>query len=65
MKTAGWIRIELKAGRPKWHCFIDEGRYSLCGKTHVYCQFDKVLRHITEGGNCLLCAKILKKKGGE
>lgn len=70
MNRAGWINIEAKPGRTRWHYFKDQGTYqtrqvSLCGQIRLYSTWDVQTRHITEAGNCLTCAKTLKKKGGE
>lgn len=65
MKT-GWIKTELKIGRPKWHFFDRKKMHgarevSLCGQIRLYTVTDLETRHIMEAGNCLLCVKILKK----
>jgi hypothetical protein len=71
MNKPGWIKTELKIGRPRWHYFdvqkSDQGdfgkrRVSLCGLIRLYNVPDTETRHIMEAGNCLTCVRILKKK---
>lgn len=65
---AGWINM-----RGRWHYFdlqkrepetfgeIDR-KVSLCGQLFVYSAHDTETRHITAAGNCLTCARILRRK---